>query len=142
LENFKANLSPELLSHWPDDGIFKIVRKARTLKALERIREGLDYVLGVRDVEENGQKPTAENLRALLHKDLLQQINDTGEELQLAFIEMREPQNGLPLRTFRKRYPTKQNRQRQIVSAVYGIREALPCMDEKPQTTGDPDGLN
>jgi hypothetical protein len=138
LDIFKAKLSPELLSHWPDDEIFKKVRQARTLKALEKIREGLDYALGVRDVEQTGQKPTAENLRPLLHKDIMQQINDSGEELQLKFIDMREPQNGLPLRTFRKRYPKKQDRQRQIVNEAYGIRETLPGAEESPDTGKTP----
>jgi hypothetical protein len=189
MDNLKSGLPVELLPYWPDDRLWEKLRAARTLKALERIRQRLDFSQALSQTKHIGQDPTAENVRPRLHKDVTAHINDTGEQLpsnitvkahtpeelrciaerdyvvQLAvprriterrdaegrtiaeieippghhaFVDMRQPQEGIPLRTFRKRFPKKGGEQRQIEIAVFDIRENVPGPDEKPQTGKTP----
>ena len=145
-----------VMRYWPGEKHFKHVRAAYTLDKLEEIRGSVDFQQAVRELEQIGQKPTAENVRPLLHKDFLAHINDTreklpgivvknptSEELQnltlasfcsqnagknwpLVTLDFRQPQDGLTLRTFRRRHPLRQQQQRDIVNAVYGVRDSLP----------------
>jgi hypothetical protein len=57
---------------------------------------------------------------------------------QPAFIDMREPQEGIALRTFRDRHQNKARQQRQIRAAVHGVSGTLPSGDEKPFTGKTP----
>jgi hypothetical protein len=156
------------MQYWPEGRLFKNVREARTRKQLEAIRRPLDTLQAARDLKQNGQIPTAENLRPLFHKNIMEHINDTRDELPgivvknptgeemglytmasvqdqmmgksppLVTFDLRAPQNGLRLRTFRNRHPLKHPQQRQIVATVYGVRDSIPSIDEKPYTGKTP----
>jgi hypothetical protein len=171
-----------VMSYWPGKEHFKQVQAAHTLEELETIRRKLDYAQAVRELEQSGQKPTAQLARPLLHKDMMAHISDTREQLpgivikprtadelrrvveadvciQMhsanprrttetrdaqgrkhvhiegqganQIIDLRKPQDGLPLRTFRRRHPAKQSPHPEIVAAVYGARDSIPSADEK-----------
>lgn len=55
-----------------------------------------------------------------------------------AFVDMRRLQIGIGLRTFRNRYPLKKTPKKEIVAAIYGVRDAIPSLDEKPYTGKTP----
>jgi hypothetical protein len=166
--NFSEERIRAIMQYWPEDRLFKKVRDASTLKQLEAIRRPLDTLQATRDLEQNGQKPTAKNLRPLFHKNIMEHINDTRDELPgivvknptgeemhlytmasvqdqmtgktppLVTFDLREPQNGLALRTFRKRHPLKKSPQREIVAEVYGVRDSIPGTDERPHSGKTP----
>jgi len=167
------------MDYWPEDQYVKKVRAAHTLGDLEAIRKRVDYLQATRELQQNGHKPTAENIRPLLHEDIMAHINDTRETLPpntikahmpevmrhvleadshhqmysanprrntegvdaqgrtyalvegggISCLDMRQPQDGLPLRTFRRRHPQRKNPQRDIVNLVYDVRESLPGAD-------------
>jgi hypothetical protein len=157
-----------IMSYWPEDTCFEQVRTARTLKQLEKVRRRVDVAQAAKSCRHLGQKPTARNMRPLLHNDMLAHINDTREILpgivvqrptseklrtmtlasvysslhgtpaQPVTIDFRQPQDGLPLRTFRRRHPSRQSPQKDIVVAVYGIRDSIPGADERPFTGKTP----
>ena len=54
----------------------------------------------------------------------------------LPVIDLREPQNGISLRTFRTRYPRQY--QKRIIAEVLHILSAPPSVDEKPHTGKTP----
>jgi hypothetical protein len=121
-----------VMSRWPDERHFKLVRSAHTLDALETIRRALDYTQAVCELKRAQKKPTEQNLRALLHADITAHINDTREKLPSGVIDFRQPQDGLKRHTARKRYRKNSANQKKIVAAVYGIRDSLPGAGEKP----------
>jgi hypothetical protein len=79
--NFSNKNIRSIMSYWPDEFCFKKVRAARTWKELEKIRRGMDVAQAVKVCKQQGKKPTAENLRPLLHPDIMTHINDTREKL-------------------------------------------------------------
>jgi hypothetical protein len=172
-----------IMEYWPEDKHFKQVHSALTLEELEPLRRRLDYAQAAHKLEQAGQKPTAELVRALLHDDIMAHINDTGEqlpgivikpktpdELRRAIeadvwlqmhsatprrsietidaqgrtsvriegqganriIDLRAPQDGLALRTFRRRHPFRKSPQRDIVTTVYRVRDGIPGADAVP----------
>jgi len=193
--NFSENEIRVIMSYWPEQNIFERFRAAHTLEQLEEIRRGVDTSQAVKTCQSLDQKPTAENLRPLYHKDLMTHINDTrgklppgtvtahkpedlrrvieadvlthlhggaarqitegvdaqgrtfasiqtsnahGQNAAPAFVDVRQPQDGLKLRTFRKRHPLKKSPQIKIIAAVYGVRDSIPDVDEKPYTGKTP----
>lgn len=186
LDEVKSILPDQLIPYWPREVHLQRVRAARKRKDSEKIRQQIDYALAILLVKQtekkDGKYTTAEHLRPLLHKDLIHQINDTGEDLadnyckqtgkeppanfilkaptpeelsdlakydslaqramprrirksrdsqgrvfvqvepfprQPAFVDIREPQEGIPLRTFRRRFPRKRPPCRDILNAIY-----------------------
>ena len=89
--NFSEESICSIMSYWPDEFCFKKVRAARTWKELERIRHRMDVAQAAKICEQQDKKPTAENLRPLLHKNLIQHINDTREKLAGIVIRPRTP---------------------------------------------------
>lgn len=166
--NFSEERIHAVMRYWPEVRHFKKVRDAHTQDQLETIHKRLDILQATRDLEQNGRKPTAENLRPLLHKNIMEHINDTREKLPgivvknpteeemrlytmasvqdqimgktppLVTFDLRAPQNGLRLRTFRHRHPLKQSPQKEIVAMVYGVRESIPGVDERPHSGKTP----
>ena len=127
-----------IMSYWPKRKHFKLVCAPRTLDELETIRRRLDYTQAVRDLEQSCQKLTGENLRPLLHKDIFAHINDTREKLAVMVMDFREPQDGLPPRTFQNRHPKKQQPQRDIIAGVYRTRSSIPGAVQEPHTGKTP----
>jgi hypothetical protein len=155
-----------VMSYWPEKEHFKQVRAAHTLKELEAIRRKLDYAQAICKLQQSGQKPTAELVRPLVHEDIMAHINDTGEKLpgrvfkpetphdlrriveasvyltdqQRAgmVIDLRKPQDGLPLRTFRRHHPVRKSPHREIVAEVYGAGDSIPDADETPRAAKTP----
>ncbi len=121
-----------VMSRWPEQRHFERVRAAHTLDALETIRRALDYTQAVCELKQAGAKPTEQNLRVLLHSDITAHINNTRQELLPCVIDFRQPQDGLKRHTARKRHPKNGATQKEIVAAVYGIRDSLPGVDDKP----------
>jgi hypothetical protein len=178
-----------VMQYWPKDDYLVRVRAARTLKQLERIRRGQDTLQAARELEGKGEKPTAENLRPLFHKSIMEHINDTreklppgtiqahkpedlplviaadvlnqmhggpqrriiegrdaqgrtfaviqttnlpGQEAALGFVDLRQPQNGLALRTFRERHPLRKSPQLDIIATIRGARVSIPGTEDKP----------
>jgi excisionase family DNA binding protein len=80
-----------IMSYWPDESCFKRVRAARTFEQLEEIRRGVDVAEAIKACEQEGKKPTAENLRPLLHDDIMAHINDTREKLPGIVFKPRTP---------------------------------------------------
>lgn len=164
--NFSDQRIAVIMQYWPDESHFNMVRGAHTLEALEAIRRGLDTLEATRALEQNGQKPTAQNLRPLFHRNIMEHINDTREKLtgivvrprtpkelrhveQVSIyltneqragmvIDLRKPQDGLPLRTFRNRHPLRKSPQRGIIAEVYGVRENIPGPVETPNAGKTP----
>jgi len=152
-----------IMSRWPGEHYFKKIRAADTMNKLEKIRRGFDIAQAAKTCEHLGKKPTAKNLRPLLHKNIMEHINDTRdklpgivvnnptpEELQsitlasvcdqmqgkqppLVLIDLRRPQRGLALRTFRERHPLRESPQREIVATVYGTKDSIPSAVDRPQ---------
>jgi hypothetical protein len=200
LDGLKPTISARLLHYWPDEQVFKQVRAKRTLRALESVRQWLDAAQAVYQAEQGRQKPTADNVRPFLHRNL-KHINDTGEKLpqttdkgkrlppgcialarsarelrrqsirdaliqrsaplrgtvsrdelgrtvahikaglssgQCIAVDTREPQEGIPLRTFRNRHPKGHPQWREIVNAIYGVRQSFPGIEERPFTGKKP----
>ena len=79
--NFSEERIRSIMSYWPNESYFKRVRTAHTLKRLEAIRRGVDVAQATKTCEQLGKNPTAENLRPLFHKDIMEHINDTREKL-------------------------------------------------------------
>jgi hypothetical protein len=52
------------------------------------------------------------------------------EQRASSFIDLRQAQDGLSLRTFRRRHPAKESPQRDIVATVYGAFGSLPEQDD------------
>ncbi|MGO8926405.1 MAG: helix-turn-helix domain-containing protein [Limisphaerales bacterium] len=155
-----------VMSYWPEKEYFKQVCAAHTLKELEAIRRKLDYAQAICKLQQSGQKPTAELARPLVHEDIMAHINDTGEKLpgrvfkpetshdlrriveasvyltnqQRAgmIIDLRKPQDGLPLRTFRRHHPVRKSPHREIVAAVYGAADSIPGADETSRSGKTP----
>lgn len=125
-----------IMSYWPDEKHFKQVWAALTISELEVIRRSLDYAQAVHRLERGRQKPTAELIRPLLHKDIMTHINDTGEQLPeieaSQIIDRRMPQDGLALRSFRRRHPLRKSPQRDIVETVYDVRDNIPGTEPPP----------
>jgi hypothetical protein len=125
-----------IMSYWPDEKHFKPVWAAHTISELEVIRRRLDYAQAVHRLERGGQKPTAELVRPLLHKDIMTHINDTGEQLPEIganqIIDRRMPQDGLALRSFRRRHPLRKSPQRDIVATVYVVRDSILSAEPPP----------
>lgn len=193
--NYSEDKIRFIMSYWPEQNIFERFRAAHTLEQLEEIRCKVDVAQVVKTCNHLGQKPTAENLRPLVHKDLMTHINDTREKLppgtvkaykpedlrrvmeadvlthlhggearQItegvddqgrtfaliqppkahgqnaapAFVDLRQPQNGLKLRTFRKRHPLKKSTKNEIIVAACGVRGSIPSVDEKQYTGKTP----
>ena len=143
-----------VMRHWPTTHHFNLVRTAKTVEELEAFRCSLDWAQASRDNKRRGKNPTAENLCPSLHKNFVEHINDTREKVPGTVIknptsdqirnvvqtsvqnaiwgkkasditlDFRQPQDGLALRTFRKRYPRK--RTRKIEAAIYGTLENIP----------------
>jgi hypothetical protein len=157
-----------IMSYWPEQNCFKPVRAARTLEQLEKIRTGMDTAQAVKTCKNHRQKPTADNLRPLLHENFMEHINDTrdalpgivvknptGEEMNLyamagvqdqimgktpplVTFDLRKPQTGLALRTFRKRHPLKNSPLKKVIQAVYHVQDGIPSVDDKPDTGKTP----
>ena len=157
-----------VLRYWPEEKHFRQVRAAHTLAELEVIRNRLDYTQAVRHLKHLGQKPTAQNIRPLLHKDMMAHINDTWEQLpgivvknptpeqmrrmtiasvqdQIAgkpplpfVLDLRTPQEGLARRTVQERHPQKQQTQRDIITGIYRVRATSPSAVEKPHVGKTP----
>jgi hypothetical protein len=155
-----------VMSYWPEPEHFRQVHGARTFAQLEAIRAGVDYLQACRALERMGQKLTAENIRPLLHADIVAHINDTGEQLPGAIVrhplstqlqnmliervfcknpppvimDYRLPQVGLTRRTAQRRAPQKEQTQRDIraVLILSGIASALPVPPTRPQTGKTP----
>jgi hypothetical protein len=188
--NFSEERIKSIMSYWPEQRIFNGVRDTLTLRQLEKIRHGADTAQAVKTCKNLGQKPTAENLRPLLHKNFMEHINDTREELppntikahkpedirraveadcwrmseqnrieiskslftagnpdearqahalpSLPVIDLRQPQDGLALRTFRNRHPRKKSPQKEIIAAVFDIQNSISGVDVKPDTGKTP----
>ena len=146
----------QVMRYWPKRKVFEGLRATRTWAELEGVRKQMDYLQAVRELEYRGQKATQENIRPLLHKDLMAHLNDTMEQLpgivvknptpeQMRLInwpsrrvkhprvilDFRKPQKGLARRTAQKRYPRTQQPQCEIRAAVFGIEATVPGFDEE-----------
>lgn len=141
IDDLEFELPAALITYWPDKQDWPSDRAARTLKGLEEIREGIDYTQAIYKAKQGERKEmehtTGEFLRLMLHRDIMEQINDTGVKMPQGGVnDMRAPQTGVKLRTFRTRYPRKGKkglRQAQILAAVYGIQEAPPSAEERQE---------
>jgi hypothetical protein len=91
--NFSEERIHFIMSYWPEQKIFKRVRDAHTLKQLEKIRRRVDTAQAVKTCKNLGQKPTAGNLRPLLHKNFMEHINDTRDELPPNTIKAHTPED-------------------------------------------------
>lgn len=161
-QGFSEGRIRTIMSYWPNESHFRRVRAAHTLKQLEAIRRGVDVAQAANKCEQQRNTPTAENLRPLFHKNTMEHMNDTPENLPgivvknptpeelrrltmasvcdqsqgkqppRVSIDFRQPQKGLALRTFRKRHPLRKPPQRGIIAAVYGARDSIPGANETP----------
>ena len=52
--------------------------------------------------------------------------------------DLREPQNGLALRTFRKRHPLKNSPLKTVIEAVYDVKGHAPSVRESFRTEKTP----
>jgi len=138
MRNFPEKEIRSIMSYWPEQNYFKGVRAAHTLEQLENIRSGMDTVQAAKTCKNLGQKPTAGNLRPLLHKNFLTHINDTREELPIGVHDLRQPQNGLKLRTFRNRHPLKKSPLKTVIATVYDVRDGIPGADENAHSGKTP----
>ena len=166
--NFPKEKIRFIMSYWPEQNHFKRVRAVHTLEDLEKIRSGVDTAQAAKTCKNLGRKPTAENLRPLLHKDFMAHINDTrnelpgivvknpnGEEMSLytmasvqdqimgktpprVTFDLRKPQNGLALRTFRKRHPLKNSPLKTVIAAVCDVKDNAPSVRESFRTEKTP----
>jgi len=166
--NFSEDRIRFIMSYWPKQKHFKLVRDAHTSEQLEKIRRRVDTAQAVKMCKNLGKKPTAENLRPLLHKDIMKHLNDTWEKLPgivvknpteeemrhitmasvqdeimgkpptLVTFDLRQPQNGLALRTVRNRHPLKKSPQKEIIAAVYDVQNSIPGVDERPHSGKTP----
>jgi hypothetical protein len=150
-----------VMASWPDSRFFTNVRAVHTFKDVEALRRTIDFWQACHDLKDSsGHIPPGRHISALLHQDISQHINDTRERLpgivvrpktpeelrrvvraciyltneQRAgiTIDLRQPQDGLPLRTFRNRHPLRKSPQRDIVKEVYDVRDRIPGADEGP----------
>ena len=131
--NFSKSETRSIMSLWPMQRNFKRVRAAKSFKDLEKFRRGMDCAQAVQTCILHNQKPTAENLRPLLHKDFLYHINDTRENLPPFVMNKMLPQNGLPLRTFRKRHPLKHSPLTKVINAALDVRNEISGSELKPR---------
>ena len=138
VHNFPEKEIRSIMSYWPDQDKFKRVRAAHTLEQLENIRSGMDTAQAAKTCYNLGQKPTAGNLRPLLHKNFMTHINDTREQLPIGVHDLRQPQSGLKLRTFRNRHSLKNSPLKTVIVAVYGLQDGVPSVDKKPHTGKTP----
>ena len=159
-----------IMQHWPKENHFRILRKADSKSDFEKIRRNLDFWQAYRDESRRrrGDEPTAENLRRLLHKDLITHINDTREDPPPGFTFVKNPspdesdmitmasvQNqmqGKPpipiIIDFRQPQPgislrtfrTRYPRddQKPIIALVRKILSGPPSLDDKPDTGKTP----
>jgi hypothetical protein len=97
---------------------------------------------------------TPEELRHAVEADCLRKREQAPSETWKAFIagnfdvkisvpagpviDLRQPQNVLALRTFRKRYPLKNSPLKKVIAAVYDVQDGIPSVDEKPYTGKTP----
>ena len=132
----------EAIGHWPEDQHFHYLRPARKLhelEHLERIRRFVDFLQAIRELESTGMKPTGKNICPLLHKDMISHVNDTRETLVgTVFLDFRQPQLGLALRTFRKLSAADPATYQVIVAEVLQCLTEVPGLDEKPYTGKTP----
>ena len=141
MDKLKNEFPRQLWRYWPAPCDFEDVRIAYALQELEQIRRRLDFLQAVRTLRQQhvqvrtgrkrGKPPTAENLRPLLHTDVLAHINDNGQELFPEVVDCRQPQRGLTVYEFRKRYQLKQEPWKSIIAEVYGIRGSVPGVEDK-----------
>jgi excisionase family DNA binding protein len=114
------------------------------------------------------KKPTNDKAKSMLHKDITIHVNDVPEELPgiivkqptakqmreitmgsvyaqisgqkqpLVTFDFRMPQAGIAARTVKKRYPKKDQRQRDMIAGVYGTRADLAGPDGEPYAGEEP----
>ena len=100
--------------------------------------------------------PTGKELRLAAQRDHLAQRpippsipQSSGAQLQTVtqaepfprqshVVDLREPQEGISLRGFRRFYPKKHASLRDIVNAIYDVQESNPAIDKKPHTGKTP----
>ncbi len=127
-----------IMSYWPKSEHFKRVRVADTLGELEKLRHGVDFAQAVKTCKNLRKNPTAEYLRPLPHKNIMEHINDTREVVPPFATDLRQPQKRRSLRTFRKHYPLRKLPQKEIVATIYDVQDRAPSADEKPRTHKTP----
>lgn len=143
-----------VMRYWPGREHFRLVANLRTRADVETVRRQIDYALAAQKLEREGWKPTADNLKPLLHHNMTSQINDSPEQLPGVIVkpqnheqlrrlvnaavcdnfanrkspdvtlDFRKPQAGLSLRTFRDRFPKKQKQN--IIGTVYRAETTVP----------------
>lgn len=156
-----AREAQDVMRYWPKEQYLKHVHDAHTVAQLEVIRQRVDYWQAALELEQIGENPTTENIRPLLHKEMVAHINDTREHLDgevirhptpkdtkrlmLASVhdsisgrktaqltfDFRLPQVGLTRRTAQKRYPQRQKSQQDIRATVFGIDDRTPGADQR-----------
>jgi len=93
---------------------------------------------------------TPKELRLAVEADYWQKRNSVQSELNKCFftagnsvetkqtnalpglpvIDLRQPQDGLSLRTFRNRHPMKKSPQKEIIEAIYDVQNSIPGVDK------------
>jgi hypothetical protein len=130
VDTLKRAFPRHLWRYWPTEEHFKAIQDANTGKAIEAERRRLDFVQAVRILRRRNRTPTAENLCPLLHLDWLAHMNDTGEKLPPSVIDRRQPQLGISLDQFRRRYPVRKQPWRSILAKIYGVLGSIPGAEE------------
>jgi hypothetical protein len=101
---------------------------------------------------------TPEDIRRAMEADYWQSRNQIQNEINQSFfpaqnpdqttkanmlarlpvIDLRQPQDGLALRTFRNRHPRKKSPQKEIIETVFDIQNSIPGVDERPHSGKTP----
>jgi hypothetical protein len=126
IEKMKAEFPRRLWPLWPSEADFDEVGELHCAKDREQCRQKTDFLQAVRELHHRKISPTADDLRLLLHQDWQADCNDTGEKLPRGVKDFRQPQAGISLREFRRRYPLGRKPWKQIIATIYGHRESLP----------------
>lgn len=91
--NFSDERIQFIMSYWPEAKYIREVRAVRTLEQLENIRRKADTLQAIKTCKNLGYKPTAGNLRPLLHRDFVAHINDTKDDLPPSTIRAHTPED-------------------------------------------------
>ena len=127
----RENLPRELWRYWP-----KTLLDGHTKKDWESKRREIDYVTALRTLRRRSSvPPPAEEMLPLLHRDWREQINAWGREAdanQLATVpikDWRRAKKGISLRTFRERYPSRQEKWMMLTTMVFPSPPSAPSVD-------------
>lgn len=151
VDTLKCALPQRFWRYWPTKRHFKQIQDVHRRRTIEKERQLLDFLAAVRILRRRNRKPIARNLCPLLHLDWETHINDTKERLPsgsgraqkpkdlcptspgqkpaLGFIDMRQPQDGISLDQFRRRYPLRKNPWRSIIAKQYGYLDNIPTAE-------------